>query len=119
MDKINEIPGDALERILSKFDACVEELLRKPETLLRQFCDENDAYTFEEDYCAKNGRIDHCTGISFSKELSYMDVLSAITAYLEQNEADEDAMDELLNPEVEELEDRMIICFPFIKRMEK
>ena len=48
-----------------------------------------------------------------------MDVLSAITAYLEQNEADEDAMDELLNPEVEELEDRMIICFPFIKRMEK
>ena len=55
MDKINEIPGDALERILSKFDACVEELLRKPETLLRQFCDENDAYTIEEDYCEKNG----------------------------------------------------------------
>lgn len=119
MDKLNEIPGEVLERIFSKFDACVEELLRKPENLLRQFCDENDAYTFEEDYCGKNGELDHCIGISFSKEISYMDVLSALTAYLDQNEPDADAMDELLNPEVEELGDRMIICFPFIKRIGK
>ena len=84
--------------------------------LLRQFCDGNDAYTFEEDYSAKNGSIDHCTGISFAQELSYMDVLSAFTAYLEQNEVDEDAMDELLNPGVEELGDRMILYFPFMKQ---
>ena len=86
------------------------------EILLRQFCDENDAYTFEEDYCAKNGEMDHCIGISFAKELSYMDVLLALTEYLDRNESDADAMDEWLNPEVEELEDRMILYFPFVKR---
>ena len=84
--------------------------------LLRQFCDENDAYTFEEDYCAINGNIDHCKGISFEKEISYMDVLSVFTAYLDQNEVDEDAMDELLNPGVEELGDRMVLYFPFMKQ---
>ena len=84
--------------------------------LLRQFCDENDAYTFEEDYCAINREMDHCIGISFAKELSYMDVLLALTEYLDRNESDADAMDEWLNPEVEELEDRMILYFPFVKR---
>ena len=85
--------------------------------LLRQFCDENDAYTFEEDYCAKNGELDHCIGISFAKEVSYMDTLIALTDYLDQKHYYEDALEELANPVVEEQADRMVICFPFINRL--
>ena len=84
--------------------------------MLRQFCDENDAYTFEEDYCAINREMDHCIGISFAKELSYMDALLALTEYLDRKEPGADAMDELLNPGVEELGDRMILYFPFMKQ---
>lgn len=84
--------------------------------LLTQFCDENDVYTFEEDYCAKNGELDHCIGISFAKEASYMDTLIALTDYLDRQHYYNDALEELANPVVEELADRMVICFPFMNR---
>lgn len=83
------------------------------EILLRQFCDENDAYTFEEDYCAKDGCIDHCIGISFAKEQSYMEILMKLTDFLDSHDCD-DALGELLNPELEEDAEQMVIFFPFI-----
>ena len=87
--------------------------------LIRQFCREYAEYSFEEDYCAKNGELDHCIGISLAKDGSYMEALMDLTEYLDQQHYYNDALEELANPEVEELEDRMIICFPFVKRMEK
>ena len=84
------------------------------EKLIRQFCSEYAAYCFEEDYCAKNGELDHCKGISFAKDVSYMDTLMALTDYLDRKHCYHDALGELANPVVEEFGDRMIICFPFI-----
>ena len=84
------------------------------EKLIRQFCDEYVTYCFEEDYCAKNGELDHCIGISLAKDGSYMEALMDLTEYLDRKNCYNDALEELANPVVEDSGDRTIICFPFI-----
>ena len=80
--------------------------------LFEKFCEENESYDFEADYSGVSEEMDNCIGISLPKEDSYMEMLMALTEYLDEQDFDDPNL-ELSNPMIDELPDRVVVYFPF------
>lgn len=80
--------------------------------LIENFCMEHEDYKFEADGCVGTADIAHCIGVSLPGEGSYMDMLSALTEYLDQHHFDDPDL-ELSNPVIDELADRVVVYFPY------
>lgn len=88
-------------------------MLKQLNDMLKSFCLEHEKYNFEADYCGTAAETGSCVGISLSNDDSYMTMLAELTEYLD-NQGFEDENMELSNPEIDELEDRMVVYFPNI-----
>lgn len=90
-------------------------MLKSLNDMLKSFCLEHEKYNYEADYCGTAEGTDSCAGISLSNDDSYMGMLAELTEYLDSQSFEDENM-ELLNPEIDELEDRMVVYFPNIMR---